>query len=84
LATLYFTHTTPIDTVWTHLPQGALRDHLPNEHVAAGSMRLLHLLDSIGQQFYLAIVREVFDPTKKFDRLFPKMPPQTFDLALCR
>jgi hypothetical protein len=41
-----------------------------NEHVAAGSMRLLHLLDSIGQQFYFAIVREVFAPTKKFDRLF--------------
>ena len=46
----------PIDTVGTHLPQRVLPDL--NEHVAAGRTHLLHRLDSIGQQFYLAIVRE--------------------------
>ena len=67
----------PIDTGWDAT---CLKEHFAtiylNEHVAAGNMRLLHLFDSIGQQFYLAIVREVFGPTKKFDRLFHKYPLQ--------
>jgi hypothetical protein len=66
------------------LKQDAVMIIYLDKHIATGSMRLLHLLDSIGQQFYLAIVREVFGPTKKFDRVFHRCRLKRSISALCR